>query len=146
MSIKVRLSKGQLDYFRRKARSTSNEILAYLIGDVASTTLTVIDSFEYTKIYATSTPEEVSWFTADYEKVKKKAEERGRRVVGFIHSHPYPDASVVMSSDDYKICIKEMFRLCGVCATDAKGRTEVKFWVMDSAVPCKREYDKNKRT
>lgn len=141
MSIKVRLSKGQLDYFRRKARATSNEILAYLVGEVVSPTLTVIDGFEYPKRYASSTPEEVAWYTVDYELVKKKAEGRGRRIVGFIHSHPYPDASVVMSPDDYKICIKEMFRLCGICTTDASGRTEVKFWVMDSAVPCKREYD-----
>lgn len=142
MSTKVRLSRGQLVYFRRKARATSNEIQAYLIGDVVSPTLAVIDSFEYPKKYAVSTPEEVAWYVADYELVKKKAEERGRRVIGFMHSHPYPDGAVVMSADDYKVCIKEMFRLCGVCTTDEKGRTTFEFWVMDSAVPCTVEYDK----
>lgn len=140
MSKKVRLSKGQLVHFRRKARSTSNEILAYLVGDVVSPTLTIIDSLAYTREYATSTPEMVCWYQADYEAVKKKAEERGRRIVGFIHSHPYPDASIVMSPDDYKVCIQEGFRLCGICTTDEKRKTEVKFWVTDSPLPCEVEY------
>ena len=140
MSKKVRLSRGQLDHFRRKARGTKNEILAYLIGAVVSPDLIVIDSFAYPKKYGTSTPQEASWFVEEYKALSKKTEERGRRIVGFIHSHPHPDASVVMSPDDYKICIKEMFRICGVCTTDEKNRTEVKFWIMDSPLPCEKEY------
>lgn len=141
----VRLKTGALKYFCKKACKNLNEIQAYLIGDVISPTLTVVDSFEYTKIYATSTPDSVAWFTKDYERVKKKAEDSGRRIVGFIHSHPAPNESVVMSLDDYKVCIKDMFRICGVCSVK-NGRYDVEFWVMDSALPCEIVYEKNPRT
>lgn len=146
MPIKVRLSKGQLRYFRSKARATSNEVHAYLIGDIVSPSLAVVDYFAYPKEYADSTPEKVSWYVEDYQQVKKKAEERGRRIIGFIHSHPHPNGSVVMSSADHSVCVQEMFRLCGVCTTDEKRQTEVKFWVMDSPLPCEIIYAKSKDT
>jgi proteasome lid subunit RPN8/RPN11 len=145
MSIKVRLSKGALNYFRKMARECKNEIQALLVGEVVSPTLIVIDSFIYPKSYAVQKPNTVGWYLDEYQEVKKKAEERGRRIVGFIHSHPNWDA--VLSPDDYKICITDMHRVCGICSTDPeKGKTRVRFWVMDSALPCEIVYAKSTRT
>ncbi len=140
----VRLKKGALRYFGKLARNNPNEVQAYLIGHVVNPNLIVIDKFAYTKRYAVSTPDAVSWFVEDYNRVKKEAEDSGKRIVGFIHSHPPPNAGVVMSPADYKFCIQEMFRICGVVAVGDS--TTVEFWVMDSALPCEIQYEKNKGT
>lgn len=133
----VRVSEAQLSYFRKLARDTDMEIMAYLIGDVVSSEVVEIDSFEYTKKYATQKTNEVSWYTAEYERVKKKAEERGRRIVGYIHSHPNWDT--VMSPEDLHMCIVEGLRVCGIVSTNSSTRkTFVRFWVTDSPLPCKR--------
>lgn len=143
MSIKVRLSKGQLDYCRKLSRESANEIQAFLIGEVVSPNLIVIDEFVYPKKYALQRPNTCGWYLDEYQEVKAKAEERGRRVVGFIHSHPEWDA--VVSPDDYKICITDMHRVCGIVSIYS-GKTRVRFWVMDSALPCEIVYAKNPRT
>lgn len=142
MSIKVRLSKGQIDYFRKLSRKSLNEIQAFLIGEVVSPNLIVIDEFVYPKKYAVQKPNTCGWYLDEYQEVKAKAEERGRRVVGFIHSHPEWDA--VLSPADYKICITDMHRVCGIVSTYS-GKTRVRFWVMDSALPCEIVYAKNPR-
>src|SRR5579872_6360380 len=106
MIAKVRVSRHKLDYFRKLARNAHPlEIQAYLIGKVISPQLTAIEEFAYTKNYASQTVGEVSWYVADYEKVKRKAEERGLRIVGDIHSHPNWDA--VMSKADYQAHIED---------------------------------------
>lgn len=137
MQNTVRLSKSQLDHFRELARDSPVEILAYLIGDIVSPELIDIDSFEYTKEYGTQTKGEVSWYVHEYERVKQKAEKRGRRIIGFIHSHPQWDS--VMSADDYRVSIVEGFRICGIVSTMGR-KTRVRFWLTDSPLPCKREY------
>jgi proteasome lid subunit RPN8/RPN11 len=142
MANKVKLKKSQMDYFRRMARDSPLEIQAFLIGEVVSPNLTVIDYFAYPPKYAMQKSNTCAWFVADYEKVKKEAEERGRRVVGFMHSHPQWDA--VLSPQDYDICISDMHRVCGICSTEDR-RTRVRFWVMDSALPCEITYEKNTR-
>jgi hypothetical protein len=43
----TQLRKSQLDYFRSKARETNLEIQAYLIGEVISPELTVVEAFAY---------------------------------------------------------------------------------------------------
>lgn len=138
---KVKLYKGHLDYFRKLARQTPLEILAYLIGSVKSPMLTVVDSFEYTKAYGKQDAWNVAWTIQEYDRVAKKAEERGKRIIGFIHSHPSWDA--VLSSADYEICVTEGSRLCGIVSTD-KRKTRVRFWTMESSLPCKIIYAKKK--
>ncbi len=142
MTSKVRLKKGSLVYFSKLARKSPNEIQAFLIGTVVNQGLIEIDEFVYPKEYAISTPSQVCWFQKDYEVIQKRAEERGKRVVGFIHSHPEGD--VVMSPADYNVCITDMHRLCGVCSIENK-KAYVRFWVMDCALPCEIEYAKTKR-
>lgn len=141
MQNKVRLKKGALAHFRKLARNSPNEILAYMIGTVVSPNLIVVDEFAYTKKYHTSTPEQVCWMYDDKQKVARRAEERGKVIVGFIHSHPNWDA--VLSPDDYNACITDMFRVCGIVSTENK-KTRVRFWYMDSALPCEIIYEKNK--
>lgn len=144
MPIKVRLSKGQLNYFRRMVlKDAPNEIQAFLEGEVVSPGLIVIDQFHYPKSYWIQSPHRVGWYYPEYQAVVKAAEERGRRIVGFIHSHPEWDG--VMSPDDYKICITDMHRVCGIVSTD-KRKTRVRFWVTDSPLPCEIVYAETKGT
>lgn len=124
------------------ARDSKVEIQAYLIGEVVSPQLAVIDSFEYTQNYGTQTKSSVAWYTSEYERVRLKAEERGRRIIGFIHSHPEWDS--VMSEADFDVCIRDGFRLCGTVSTNGR-KTRVRFWVTDSPIPCKWVYAKTKR-
>ena len=138
---KVKLVKNHLDVFRRMARKSPLEIQAYLVGEVVSPSLTVIDRFAYTSEYGTQTRGKVAWYRADYDRVQREAEERGRRIVGQIHSHPNWDA--VMSSDDFNVCIAGGLRICGIVSTDGR-KTRARFWVMDSPVPCDIVYAKKK--
>jgi proteasome lid subunit RPN8/RPN11 len=144
MKNKVRVKKSQLDYFRRLARQSEFEIQAYLVGYVASPTLTIVDSFAYTKEYAVQTSSRVGWSYSEYNRVSQEAEKQGRRIIGSIHSHPHWDA--VMSEDDYVMCVTDGSRLCGICSTgnEPGKRTRVRFWLLDSPLPCEIIYAKSK--
>lgn len=141
MQNRVKVRKGQLDRFRRIARDSRLEVQAFLIGEVINPQLTVIDSIEYAPEYAYQTKTSVSWYVRDYERVKQRAEERGKRIVGFIHSHPRWDA--VMSTADYKFCQVHGYRVCGIVSTYRRA-TRVRFWVMNSSLPCEVVYAKKK--
>jgi proteasome lid subunit RPN8/RPN11 len=137
MQSVVRVNKWQLDYFRRLARATKLEISALMIGRVINPELTVIDKFVYPKAYHTQTTEEVRWFLDEYEKVRKQAVDEGLSIVGEIHSHPEWDA--VLSKDDYKSHIESGSRISAICSILGR-RTRVRFWIAESALPCKVEY------
>lgn len=139
---KVKLKRSQLDYFRKLARESPLEIQAYLVGEVVSPHLIIIDSFAYTKRYGLQTRNNVVWYRADYNEVKKRAEERGRRIVGSIHSHP--DWEAVVSPSDYRACIAEGHRICGIVSSSGS-RTRVRLWVMDCALPCEIVYAKTSK-
>lgn len=130
---KVKLKKSHLDRFRRLARESPLEIQAYMVGEVVSPTLTVVDNFAYTHEYGLQTRDQAAWFRRDYERVRKQAEERGRRIIGSIHSHP-DLGDAVLSPGDYESCIAEGHRVCGIVSSD-HGHTSVRFWVMDCALP-----------
>jgi proteasome lid subunit RPN8/RPN11 len=133
MRCKVKVAKSKLDYFRRLARNTDLEIEAYLIGEVISPELTVIDEIAYTKKYMCQTTENVQWYQEDVDKVRAKAEERGKKLIGTIHSHPnyWP----IVSGTDHKAHVTEQFRIIGVCATMNR-KTKVCFWITESCLPC----------
>lgn len=135
--MNVRVHKGQAAYFRRLARATKLEIQAYLVGHVVSPSLTVVDEFHYPKKYYSQTTCEVRWFDEDYQVVKKSAEARGKRVVGDCHSHNNWDA--VLSPTDYRSHIEEGYRIAGICSIH-EGRTRLRFWIAESALPCSVEY------
>lgn len=137
MKCKVRIKRNQLNYFRSRVRGNNLEEQALLVGEVVSPTLTVIDRIEYAKDYAVHKPNEVRWYLAEYEQVKRSAEERGKRIVGDIHSHPNWDA--VMSPGDYRSHIEDGHRICGLCSTQGR-KTRVRFWIAESALPCEIEY------
>lgn len=141
----VKVSEGQLRHFRSLARDSDLEIMAYLIGEVVDGDTVEIDSFEYTKEYGIQRTNAVSWYEHEYERVKQKAEKRGRRIIGYIHSHPNWDT--VMSTDDLEHCVMNGLRICGIVSTNSR-KTIVRFWVTDSPLPCKIEEwnAKNPRT
>jgi proteasome lid subunit RPN8/RPN11 len=134
---KVKVNKHALDYFRKLSRNTELEIQAYLVGQVVSPDLTVIDYFAYTNKYCEQTSGTVRWFLEDFEKVKKEAEEKGKVIVGDIHSHPnyWP----ILSGTDHTSHIREQYRISGVCATMSR-KTKVCFWIAESSLPCKIVY------
>jgi len=141
MQSSVRVKRGQAAYFRKlalkEAKKSGKEIQAYMIGHVVSPTLTVVDEFRYPKQYASQTTQVVQWYQDEYEQVEKAAEAAGKRVVGDAHSHPNWDA--VLSPTDYQSHIKEGFRIAGICSIQ-NGRTRLRFWVAESALPLKIEY------
>lgn len=142
MQSTVRVKRGQARYFRKlalaEAKKSGKEVQAYLVGKVISPTLTVIDEFHYPKQYATQTTKSVQWYQDEYEKVEKAAEAAGKRIVGDAHSHPSWDA--VLSPTDYQSCITEGHRITGICSIQ-NGRTRLRFWVVESALPLNIEYN-----
>ena len=144
MNNKVKLRKNQLDYFRKLARESSLEIQAYLVGDIVNPNITVVDHFVYPPEYGLQTRNQAAWYRRDYERVRREAEERGRRIIGSIHSHPGMD-DAVLSPEDYESCIAEGHRICGIVTTDGS-TSRVRFWVMDCALPADVSYEKGKRT
>jgi proteasome lid subunit RPN8/RPN11 len=141
MKTEVRLKRGALSHFRKLARNSPNELMALLIGEVVNAKLTVVDSFEYAKEYAESSPSRVVWYQSELERVQKKAEARGRCVVGLIHSHPEWDA--VMSSADSEVLLYYGYRVCGIVSIHDR-KTRTRFWVSDSSLPCEIKYAKAK--
>lgn len=135
--MRVRVNRHAAAYFRKLARESSKEILAVLVGTVVSPDLTIVDEFHYPDEYAKSTPCEVKWYEHEYQAVKKSAEERGKRIVGDVHSHPEWDA--VLSPTDYKAHIEEGYRVAGICAVQGR-KTRLRFWIAESALPVKIEY------
>lgn len=144
MNNKVKLQKSQLDRFRKLARESSLEIQAYLVGEVVKPNLTIIDSFAYTSEYGLQTRDQAAWYRKDYERVRKEAEGRGRRIIGSIHSHP-DKGDAVLSPGDYESCIAEGHRVCGIVSANAVS-SRVRFWVMDCALPADIIYAKKKAT
>ena len=144
MNNKVKLRKNQLDYFRKLARESSLEIQAYLVGDIVNPNITVVDHFVYPPEYGLQTRYQAAWYRRDYERVRREAEERGRRIIGSIHSHPGMD-DAVLSPEDYESCIAEGHRICGIVTTDGSA-SRVRFWVMDCALPADVSYEKGKAT
>lgn len=138
---RVRIKKGQLDYFRKKARATKKEVMGYLVGKVISPELVVVEEIAYTTQYFTQTECAVQWSGEEYERVKKSAEERGLRIIGDIHSHPnwWP----VPSPTDFKGQFQEGHRITGICSV-MNGKTKVYFWIPESSLPCKVEYKDGK--
>lgn len=135
MFAKVRVSKGALNYFRKLARNAAPlEIEAYLAGKVISLDEVEITRFYYTKNYLTQTSNQVQWGIKEIEALKERAESKGLRIIGSIHSHPNWDA--VMSPDDYKAYVTEQLILCGICSVYDR-KTRVRFWTPTCALPCK---------
>lgn len=133
--MKVKCHKNQLDYFRRKARDTQNEIFAYLLGRVTAHTVT-IDAFIY-PLLEESTPGAIIVGTAETEAVYAAASEFGIQVVGDIHSHP--NYVPVMSATDYADHKHFGNAVSGIVEVTNR-RTRALFWQIGSALPCTLEY------
>ena len=135
---KVKVHKGALDYFRKKARQAAPlEIQAYLAGRVISIDTVEIVKFLYTNNYAMQDTNNVQWYADDYNKFKEEIEAEGLRIIGEIHSHPEWDA--VMSKADYNANVTQQSIICGICSILGK-KTRVRFWTPTSALPCKITY------
>jgi proteasome lid subunit RPN8/RPN11 len=141
MQSTVRVKRAQANYFRKvaldEARRSGKEIQAYLVGRVVSPQLAVVESFHYPRQYAVQTTNAVQWYHDEHERVEKAAEAAGNRIIGDAHSHP--DWDSVLSPTDYQSHIKEGFRIAGICSI-YNGRTRLRFWIAESALPLSVEY------
>lgn len=133
--MNVVIRKGQLDYFRRKARRNPNEIMAVLIGLTIPTEplVTVIARIEYPELKI-STPSEVEISEDVLDAVHARAVSEGLGIVGFIHSHP--DWMPVLSHTDYTQFDDNGCVLVGICEVQQQCRTRVVFWTKGSSLPC----------
>lgn len=134
MFSKVRVKKGALNHFRKRAREVFPlEIHAYLLGNIKSIDTIEIVEFCYPKVYQVQTTGEVQWSAEEYVALKEEAENKQLKIVGDIHSHPKWDA--VMSPSDYKGCILDGLSVCGICSVYGN-KTRVRFWTPTSSLPC----------
>ena len=135
MFTKVRVKQGALNHFRKKAReSYPLEIHAYLLGNVKSITEVEITDFRYPQSYNIQTGNNVQWTADEFSKLKERATESNKVIIGDIHSHPNWDA--VMSEQDYKACILDSLVVCGICSLTKDKNTRVRFWTPTSSLPC----------
>jgi proteasome lid subunit RPN8/RPN11 len=130
--VQVVISKTALNHFRNKARNSDKEIMVYMIGRVDGSGV-VVDRLVYPTRYAHQTRTAVSWLLDEYRKVALDAEESGKVLVGFLHSHP--DGSHYMSSADLAVCVADNLVVCGIVSIHGR-TTRVSFWSVDSPVPC----------
>jgi proteasome lid subunit RPN8/RPN11 len=137
MEYTVHLSKPALDYFRSKARDSALEIHAYLIGEVQYPNKFVITSIEHARQYSAQTEEAVVPAGEEWNRVNRKADAEGRRIIGDIHSHPNWDA--IMSPADYQACVMDGTEICGIVSVRGR-KTNVRFWHVNSALPCEIKY------
>lgn len=138
MEYIVHVSKHALDYFRSKARDCPLEIHAYLIGQVEYPNKFVITSIEHARHYDLQTADNVAPAGEEWNRVNRKADEEGRRIIGDIHSHPNWEA--VMSPSDYQACVMDGTEICGIVSVRGR-KTQVKFWHVNSALPCRINYE-----
>lgn len=132
----VECNENQLNWFRRKARATPNEILALLVGRRVSPEKLVVTSFKYPLI-KTSSPTSINPDYASYESVYEVAKLEGLKVLGSIHSHP--NCLPVLSHADIRGHIKNNDLVSGIVEVTNR-RTRVVFWRHDSSLPCELTY------
>lgn len=130
----VFLRKGQLNYFRKKARSTPNEVIAVIAGtyDKATKTAHVFRFYYPTPIVAT--PNEVSISDEDVEQIEIEADRKGWSVLGSVHSHP--DCLPILSDADYALFTDYKDLLVGICEVERQCRTRVVFWQRSTPLAC----------
>jgi proteasome lid subunit RPN8/RPN11 len=134
--MNVNVSRHQLDWFRRKARNTPNEIYAVLVGKQVTPDSVWICAFRYPTLVL-STPSGVHPDEAECAEMIVEAKADGQRVLGSIHSHP--SYLPVMSPQDILSHIQNNDLISGIVEV-TKRRTRVVFWRHDSSLPCELTY------
>lgn len=132
----VAIRRGPLNYFRRKARATPNEIMAILIGKNVGGQRVEIYQLAYPELKV-STPMEVEAEEWSVDDIFAAAEADGLWVVGSIHTHP--GGPQYMSRFDLKSHIECEDKVSGICEVRNR-RTHVAFWIDSKPIPCKIEY------
>lgn len=135
--MKVKLRKSQLDWFRRKARSTDVEIYAMLFGRIEDDGTLRVSSFKYPKLdeqtHSSVTPNEDS-----YNQLLKEAQSKGLVFIGTIHSHPRWHA--IMSRADYYGHLDDGELVSGIVEVTKDRKTRYAFWTAHCALPCTVEH------
>ncbi len=138
MFAKVRVKRGALNHFRKKARAAYPlEIHAFLLGTIKSVKEIEITDFRYPKSYNIQTGNNVQWTADEFADLKERATAANKLIIGDIHSHPDWDA--VMSESDYNACILDSLSICAICSIQ-NNKTRVRFWTPTSSLPCEIVY------
>jgi proteasome lid subunit RPN8/RPN11 len=139
-NLQVFISKGQLDYFRRKARDASVEIGAVLVGEYLTPFRIQINKIVYPEIYKAT----VGSLYINEDSIKAihlAAQCAGQKVLGTIHSHV--DAPPIMSTCDFESHRSFGDVVSAIVGVTAKRRTIVCFWQVNCSLPCFWEYTEN---
>jgi proteasome lid subunit RPN8/RPN11 len=135
---KVKIKRGAEAHFRKLARNSAKEVIAYLIGEVVSPSLVRVDHWKYPTAFKVQTKGEVQVTQPAENDIKAWADSKKLMIVGTIHSHPQWEA--VLSYDDHKGHIEQCHRVSGVCAVRRNRRTRILYWVAESSLPCEVVY------
>jgi proteasome lid subunit RPN8/RPN11 len=133
----VRIAKGQLSYFKQKARARKTEVFALMFGQRLSQHLVQVLHFAYPVM---KVQEEFSCEADDdsyYDHVEL-AEEAGLTFLGSIHSHP-PRGEPFMSHADAVSARLEREIISGIYHVNG-AKSILSFWTTDSPVPCEWDY------
>jgi proteasome lid subunit RPN8/RPN11 len=134
----VTLHRGQLKYFRAKARKAyPKEILAVLVGRQVHSGLIEVHRFYY-PLLKVSTDQEVKteYFVSDF--IDK---DEGLKVVGDIHSHPnYP---AVMSPSDHQCHRKGDNKISAILEVPKVGKSRLIIWRDGTPLPCELDFFKD---
>lgn len=132
----VQISKGQLDHFRRKARSTPNEIYALLVGTTPHRNVVEVEKFVYPELVYSS-PSGLECSGKVWAAIVEAAWAEKKLVVGSIHSHP--NWAPVMSPNDLFYHKQAGDKISGIVEVTNR-RTRVVFWQQHSPLPCTLKY------
>lgn len=135
----VRIHKHHLEYFRKKARQTPNEIYAVLVGKHLHKGELQIHYIIHPKAkdYELSTPSAVQVSAEFMVLCEQQAAEDGFYIVGSIHTHPnWPP---ILSPTDHAEHVENGDKVTGVVEVTS-GKTRVAFWRHDTSVRCTLEY------
>lgn len=132
----VRVPKDKLQRFRNKAKKSSVEVFAVLVGLRLAPNLLEIHEIRYPKIDRATKNEVVAEF-GSFQDIYDVAEVDGYKVLGSIHSHV--EWTNELSKYDLKIHVENDNIITGVCSVIGR-KTFVNFWTRGSPLPCKIEY------
>jgi proteasome lid subunit RPN8/RPN11 len=132
----VRLKKSQLARFRRIARDSPNEQIAYLIGKKCRGKHIEVQQFVYPQMDV-STPQAIKISPESVSSIHEAATRAGLAVVGTIHSHP--NYLPIMSPCDLADHTSHEHYVSGIVEVTNR-KTRVAFWTQHSPLVCVLEY------
>ena len=134
----VKLERGKLNYFRKKARNSSVEEYCFLLGKRISPNLIEVYDFFYPK-FEIQNATTIVVDDDNYAFVEQCAKKDGNIVLGSLHSHL--NYSPVMSKTDQTSHKDNNDKVSGIVSVVGR-KTFFEFWELNSSLPVKVKFFK----